>query len=270
MQSHTGSGKTMAYLLPVIIARILADQDKPENERPTDVQCLVVVPSQELAMQIVRQMERVLGEFGKAITQQCIGGANVRRQEEAIRRKRPLVVVGTPGRLAELSRSGILRTHGVKCLVVDEADDLLASNFRRDMARIVDHTGKGVLGGRQTVIVSATLRPETLDQYVHIAPNLLHVIASRDASGAEPAAGANGAGADGDTAEPTATAALPPNLRHFSIAADGRHKVDRLRKAIHATGAERALVFSTSGTDSKTRGISSRRAGCAAECCTEG
>ena len=242
MQSHTGSGKTMAYLLPVI-ARILADQDKPENERPTDVQCLVVVPSQELAMQIVRQMERVLGEFGKAITQQCIGGANVRRQEEAIRRKRPLVVVGTPGRLAELSRSGILRTHGVKCLVVDEADDLLASNFRRDMARIVDHTGKGVLGGRQTVIVSATLRPETLDQYVHIAPNLLHVIASRDASGAEPAAGANGAGADGDMAEPIATAALPPNLRHFSVAADGRHKVDRLRKAIHATGAERALVF---------------------------
>ena len=89
----------------------------------------------------------------------------------------------------------------------------------------------------------ATLRPETLDQYVHIAPNLLHVIASRDASGAEPAAGANGAGADGDTAEPTATEALPPNLRHFSVAADGRHKVDRLRKAIHATGAERALVF---------------------------
>ena len=88
MQSHTGSGKTMAYLLPVIM-RILADQDKPENERPTDVQCLVVVPSQELAMQIVRQMERVLGEFGKAITQQCIGGANVRRQEEAIRRSDP-------------------------------------------------------------------------------------------------------------------------------------------------------------------------------------
>ena len=135
-------------------APVRADQDKPENERPTDVQCLVVVPSQELAMQIVRQMERVLGEFGKAITQQCIGGANVRRQEEAIRRKRPLVVVGTPGRLAELSRSGILRTHGVGSLVVDEADDLLASNFRRDMARIVDHTGKGALGGRQTVIVS--------------------------------------------------------------------------------------------------------------------
>ena len=139
LQSHTGSGKTMAYLLPVI-ARIVKERDLPASERSTDVQCLVVVPSQELAMQIVRQMERVLGDFGRSVTQQCIGGANVRRQEEAIRKKKPLVVVGTPGRLAELSRTGILRTHGVKCLVVDEADDLLASNFRRDMARITDHT----------------------------------------------------------------------------------------------------------------------------------
>ena len=64
-------------------------RDLPENERSTDVQCLVVVPSQELAMQIVRQMERVLGDFGRSVTQQCIGGANKRRQEEAIRKKTP-------------------------------------------------------------------------------------------------------------------------------------------------------------------------------------
>ena len=128
-------------MLPVI-ARIVEEENLPASERSSDVRCLVVVPSQELAMQIVRQVERVLGEFGKSITQQCIGGANVRRQEEALRRKKPLLVVGTPGRLAELSRNGILRTHGVRCLVIDEADDLLASNFRRDMARICDHTGR--------------------------------------------------------------------------------------------------------------------------------
>ena len=66
----------------------------------------------------------------------------------------------------------------MKCLVIDEADDLLASNFRRDMARIVDHTGS-VLGGRQTVIVSATLKRETLDQYSYMAPNLVHVKATK-------------------------------------------------------------------------------------------
>jgi superfamily II DNA/RNA helicase len=50
---------------------------------------LVVVPSQELAMQIVRQVERVLGDAGKQITQQCIGGANIRRQVGPARRCPP-------------------------------------------------------------------------------------------------------------------------------------------------------------------------------------
>ena len=236
MQSYTGSGKTMAYLLPVL-NRVVLDQQKPRGERANGIQCLVVVPSQELGMQIVRQVERVLGEFGKDITQQCIGGANIRRQEEQLRRKRPLVVVGTPGRIAELSRSGILRTHGVKCLVLDEADDLLASNFRRDMARIVDHVGKGVLGGRQTVIVSATLKRETLDQYSYMAPGLVHVKATRKELEKAAAEGAEGA----ETSD--VAASLPPTLEHYSVVAEGRHKVDRLRRAIHATGAERALVF---------------------------
>lgn len=236
MQSYTGSGKTMAYLLPVL-NRVVLDQQKPRGERAHGIQCLVVVPSQELGMQIVRQVERVLGEFGKDITQQCIGGANIRRQEEQLRRKRPLVVVGTPGRIAELSRSGILRTHGVKCLVLDEADDLLASNFRRDMARIVDHVGKGVLGGRQTVIVSATLKRETLDQYSYMAPGLVHVKATRRELEKAAAEGAEGA----ETSD--VAASLPPTLEHYSVVAEGRHKVDRLRRAIHATGAERALVF---------------------------
>ena len=244
LQSHTGSGKTMAYLLPVI-ARIVKERDLPASERSTDVQCLVVVPSQELAMQIVRQMERVLGDFGRSVTQQCIGGANVRRQEEAIRKKKPLVVVGTPGRLAELSRTGILRTHGVKCLVVDEADDLLASNFRRDMARITDHTGKAVLGGRQTVIVSATLKPETLEQYSYMAPKLLHIVAARDGETPPADDAANLSPDADDAAAPTASpaASLPANLEHYRVVADARRKVDRLRSAIHATGAERALVF---------------------------
>ena len=124
-----------------------------------------------------------------------------------MRKARPQLLVGTPGRVAELSRSGILRTHGVKCLVIDEADDLLASNFRRDMARIVDHTGKGVVGGRQTVIVSATLKREILDQYSYMAPNLVHVKATKKEL--EKAKEAEG-GEEGDTSD--VAASLPPNL----------------------------------------------------------
>ena len=267
MQSHTGSGKTLAYILPIINSLMDDDAGTIRKDVGNGVLAIIVAPSQELAMQIVRQIERVLGELGKAITQQAIGGANAKRQEEAIRRKRPLIVVGTPGRLAELSRSGILQTHGVRVLVVDEADDLLASNFRRDMARISEHTGKGVPGGRQTIIVSATLKQETLDAYSYLAPNLKHIVASYDKP-PETELTKRVVGEDGEEEEApeddeeqdekSAAAAskqarrqgvvsLPPHITHCQVIAERRHKVDELRRAIHATDVQRALIFCNFG-----------------------
>ena len=261
MQSHTGSGKTLAYLLPIINEMMDEERGTIRADVGTGVRALVVAPSQELAMQIVRQVERILGDLGRKITQQAIGGANARRQEEAIRKKRPLIVVGTPGRLAELSRSGILQTHGVRTLVVDEADDLLASNFRRDMARISEHTGKGVPGGRQTVIVSATLKQETLDAYSYLAPNLKHIVATYDkpvsnAAAAEDddeakedgeARDAKSASAAAQQAQTQGVVSLPPHITHCSVVSERRHKVDELRRAIHATDVRRALIFCNFG-----------------------
>lgn len=112
IQSHTGSGKTLAYLLPVIVDMFDEGTGSIRADVGSGVRAIIVAPSQELAMQIVRQVERILGELGRQITQQAIGGANAKRQEEAIRRKRPLIVVGTPGRLAELSRSGLTDARG--------------------------------------------------------------------------------------------------------------------------------------------------------------
>jgi len=264
IQSHTGSGKTLAYLLPVIVDMFDEGTGSIRADVGSGVRAIIVAPSQELAMQIVRKGERILGELGRQITQQAIGGANAKRQEEAIRRKRPLIVVGTPGRLAELSRSGILQTHGVRILVVDEADDLLASNFRRDMARISEHTGKGLPGGRQTVIVSATLKQETLDAYSYLAPNLRHIVATYDKPAPKPSTTSEG---DAVEEDPDAVAArdeksvsaaalqelkqgvisLPPHITHCSVIADPRHKVDELRRAIHATDVQRALVFCNFG-----------------------
>lgn len=262
MQSHTGSGKTLAYLLPIICELFDENTGTVRADVGNGVRALVVAPSQELAMQIVRQVERVLGPLGRQITQQAIGGANARRQEEAIRKKRPLIVVGTPGRLAELSRAGILQTHGVRTLVIDEADDLLASNFRRDMARISDHTGKGIPGGRQTVIVSATLKQETLDAYAYLAPNLRHIVATYD----KPTMPANPQDDEEDVdveadmekdakseeaaarqASKQGVVSLPPHITHCSVISERRHKVDELRRAIHATDVQRALIFCNFG-----------------------
>lgn len=54
---------------------------------------------------------------------------------------RPVMVVGTPGRLAELSREGVLATHRTAALVLDEVDQLLEPHFREDLGRILEHTG---------------------------------------------------------------------------------------------------------------------------------
>lgn len=115
---------------------------RQQKRQKSGIEAVVVAPSQELAMQIVREAQRILGEDHKSSVQQLIGGANQRRQEEGLKKNKPSVVVGTPGRIAELSRAGKLQTHGCRFLVLDEADALLSHRFRPDMLRILEHVGR--------------------------------------------------------------------------------------------------------------------------------
>ena len=282
MQSHTGSGKTLAYLIPIFCDILREEEamekmDRNQKRHVNDVRAMIVAPSQELAMQIVRTIETVLGPYGRDITQQLIGGANARRQEQGLRKKRPFIVVGTPGRIAEMSRMGVLKTHGVSTLVIDEADDLLASNFRRDMARINEHCGKGVKGGRRTIICSATLRKETLDAYAYVSPDLKLILADYEMNKTKEDADAvkeeNETGDDEDVVEKVrrkaqmekqvtinaeeqqmmnrGAVALPPHLQHLFIQADRNRKVDVLRRAVHAMDVQRCLIFVNFGRRSK-------------------
>lgn len=84
------------------------------------LQALIVAPSQELCMQIVRVAQGLLPDEARSAVQQCIGGANILRQMDAIAKNKPLVVVGTPGRLAQLVKSAALQLHGCPLLVMDE------------------------------------------------------------------------------------------------------------------------------------------------------
>lgn len=109
--------QTLAYLLPAMTLalrraeaafrcqRAAAAQGRQLSEEDMySVQVLVVAPNQELAMQICRVAADLLPKEGRGAVQQAIGGANMRRQAEAIAENQPLVVVGTPGRLADLVR----------------------------------------------------------------------------------------------------------------------------------------------------------------------
>ncbi len=119
-RAPTGTGKTLAYLLPIL---------QSIDSQSTDIQAVVVAPTYELAMQTTR----VASEFAQPLgikTQGLIGGANINRQIDALKKK-PQLIVGSVGRILELHRKNKLKLHNVKFFVLDEFDRLLDDqNFK--------------------------------------------------------------------------------------------------------------------------------------------
>ena len=122
--SDTGSGKTLAFLLPV--AQLL---DK--NRFVT--QALIVVSSRELALQI----EHVFKKMGTGFKITCCYGGHLRETEENNLRQAPLLIVGTPGRLADHIRRGNIVTDNIETLVLDEFDKSLEQGFEAEMSFII-------------------------------------------------------------------------------------------------------------------------------------
>ncbi|KAK7271368.1 hypothetical protein RJT34_27199 [Clitoria ternatea] len=267
IQSYTGSGKTLAYLLPILaVVGPLRDKvhegngDGGESGKKLGIEAVVVAPSRELGMQIVREFEKVLGMDNRKVVQQLVGGANRTRQEEALKKNKPAIVVGTPGRIAELSASGKLRTHGCRYLVLDEVDELLSFNFREDMHRILEHVGRrsgadpnqnSGKAERQLVMVSATVPfsvvraarswgcDPLLVQAKKVAP--LEIVSPSEPvslSRFPPSPNPNSSMPSQAAAE-----SLPPALQHYYCVTRLQHKVDTLRRCIHALDAKFVIAF---------------------------
>ncbi len=143
----TGSGKTLAYLLP-LFERI----DKAQG-----VQLVIVAPSQELAAQIT-EVARQWAKLVDLTVLSLIGGANVKRQIEKLK-KAPEVVIGTPGRMLELAENKKLKLHNAKAFVFDEADDLLTEQTLVACRSLLSHA-PGIV---QLAFFSAT-KSEMFDQ----------------------------------------------------------------------------------------------------------
>lgn len=153
-ESPTGTGKTLAYLLPVL------DKINPDLG---GIQAVILASSQELVMQILEQIQK-WSEGSGIRSASFIGGANVARQLEKIK-KRPQLIVGTPGRMLELIKQKKLKMHEVKTIVLDEGDQLLVPEHLDTIKQII----KSSLGAdRQVVLFSATLT----ERAVNIAKEL--------------------------------------------------------------------------------------------------
>ncbi|MEK4487175.1 DEAD/DEAH box helicase [Psychrobacillus sp. FSL H8-0484] len=143
-ESPTGTGKTLAYVLPLL-------QKVDPTKKQT--QALVIVPSQELGMQIVEVFRDWVS--GTDITvAQLIGGANINRQIDVLKKK-PTIVVGTPGRLQELVKVKKIKMHEINIVVLDEGDQLLSREHRTTVKGLIDATVE-----RQLVVLSATITEE--------------------------------------------------------------------------------------------------------------
>lgn len=202
-ESPTGSGKTLAYLLP-ILERV--DPKKPNT------QAMIIAPSQELAMQIVNVLREWTTGTDVTVTP-LIGGANIQRQLDKLKKK-PTIVVGTPGRLNELVKTKKLKMHEVRIMVLDEGDQLMAREHRGIMKDLIERTQQD----RQLVLVSATITEEIelVAERLMKHPTRLQVSAEQ----------------------------LPKQgkVTHSFIKVDERDKTDLLRSLSHMAGVK-ALAF---------------------------
>ena len=204
LSSETGTGKTLAYLLP-----LFAQIDPGQRT----LQVIIVVPTHELAMQIFAVGRDLAQQAGLHIrVQALIGGVSTKRQLEKLKSK-PHIIVGTPGRISELIEIRKIKPHTVKSIIVDEVDRLLVGESLTEIRGII----KATLRERRLVFVSATQRAETSQEAAVLAPDLVQIRAGADQVNAA--------------------------IEHFYIECEERDKPEVLRKLLRALRPERAIVF---------------------------
>jgi superfamily II DNA/RNA helicase len=204
LNAETGTGKTLAYLLP-LFARI--------DPAQAATQVVIVAPTHELAIQIHRQSCDLAQNAGGAIRSVLlIGGTATARQIEKLKAK-PHVVVGSPGRIVELIDRGKLKTPHIRGIVVDEADRLLQDESLKWIQKIVSLAPPA----RQLIFASATIEAQTREVIAVLSPDA--VILSPGA------------------------AAVSESIQHLYLVCEERDKPDVLRKLLHAFDVPRSIVF---------------------------
>lgn len=147
-QAHTGTGKTAAFGIPMV-ERFLGEVEQ--------LQGLVITPTRELAVQVAEELNRI-GQAKGIRTLPVYGGQDIVRQIRALKKK-PHIIVGTPGRLMDHMRRKTIRLEDIKIVVLDEADEMLNMGFVEDIEFILGEAPRE----RQTFLFSATLAKQIQD-----------------------------------------------------------------------------------------------------------
>lgn len=141
-QAQTGTGKTAAFGIPMV---------EKFDVYATQIQGIVITPTRELAVQVAEELNKI-GQFKKIRVLPIYGGQDINRQIKALKKK-PHIIVGTPGRLIDHIKRKTIRLNEIKMAVLDEADEMLNMGFIEDIEEIL----KEVPEEHQTLLFSATM-----------------------------------------------------------------------------------------------------------------
>ena len=223
----TGTGKTCAFGIPMLEYIALKDNR---------VQEIVLAPTRELALQIGDELTRLAKYIQGARIAVLYGGQPITKQLNALKRK-PQIVVATPGRLLDHMQRGNIRLNAVHTMVLDEADEMLNMGFVKDVTKIIEATPSE----RQLVLFSATTNQDVLT----IAWKYQH-----------------------DPVEITveATKQDRPQIAQYVIATEREKKMDHLLYLLDADVYQRMMIFCNTKfmTDKLTSRL--KKEGYAAEC----
>ncbi len=204
-KSATGTGKTLAYLLP-LFQKI--DTSKKE------MQILILTPTHELAMQVYDQVQLLKKNSGIPVTSAVvIGNVNIKKQVVNLRDKQH-IIIGSAGRILELIKMKKIKAHTLKTIVIDEFDTLLHKSNLRDIEDII----KTTLRDRQLLFFSASSNNDALKKAQELSNDL-------------------------KTLELKQENPLNNSIEHFYFNTKLREKMELLRKVIHAAKPKKALIF---------------------------
>ena len=211
-QAQTGSGKTVAFVIP-ILEKVFIEDKSP--------QAIILCPTRELCIQVAG----VIDDVGKHIKKlKCLavyGGQPIGKQTRVLK-KGVHIVVGTPGRVIDHIERGNLDLIGIETVVLDEADEMLDMGFREDIERILRDTPHQ----RQTLLFSATIPTEIkrIAKSYQKNPKFIKIDSNRKTS---------------------------PKITQYSFRTNHKYKFDDLCKIFEAYNVKSALIFcnTKSGVD---------------------
>ena len=203
-KAPTGTGKTFAYGIPIV------EHIDPES---ATVQAVILAPTRELAIQITDEV-RDLAAYKPGVRCVCLyGGQPIGRQIDTLK-KRPQIVVATPGRLADHMKRRTVRVDDVQTVVLDEADRMLDMGFVRDVTHLLDRMNKR----KNLGLFSATISREVMD---------IAWVYQRDA-------------AEVTVREDERN---KPDIKQFRMDVSFDGKADAIEKILNETGFDRCMVF---------------------------